>query len=143
MHHINNFLRNCNSCYKLRVEKFHLWETQLNCFTYSDYNLDCERNIDLLEQLSALFENLKAKVLMEIPGTQQRSKSEKWFSERWCKLTASKPVFLHLKSVGKLVSESRPNANVEASKFISTDIWGLGSKDFPTYWIRFGLECES
>lgn len=40
-----------------------MWETKLNCFTYSDYNLDCETNIDLLEQLSALFEILKTKGL--------------------------------------------------------------------------------
>ena len=31
---------------------------------------------------------------------------------------------------------------MEAQKFIFTNIWGLGSQDFQTYWMRYGLECE-
>ena len=94
----------------------------------------------LLEHVNALHENLKPEALKEIPGTQEQSKSEKWFSERWCRLTASK--CLSAFNVGKLVSESQPNAAVKASKFIFTYIWGLESGHFQTYWMRYGLESE-
>ena len=70
----------------------------------------------LLEQVCSLHENLKPKVVMEIPGTWPQSKSEKWFSERWCRLTASK--CLSAFKVGRLVSECQPIAAAEASKFI-------------------------
>ena len=64
-----------------------MWETQLQ-HTYGDYSLDCKRKGVLLEQVNALHENLKPEALLAIPGTQQQSKSEKWFLGRWCRLTA-------------------------------------------------------
>ena len=73
-------------------------------------------------------------------GTQEQGKSEKWFSERWCRLKASK--CLSALQIGKLVSESQSNAAVEARKFIFTNIRGLRSQHFQTYWMRYGLECE-
>ena len=108
-----------------------MWETQLQ-YTYNDYNLDCERKGVLLEQINALHENLKPEASMEIPGTQEQSKSEKWFSERWCR-----PKCLPAFRVGKLVAESWPNAAVEASKFIR-----LESEYLQTYWMRYGFESE-
>ena len=116
-----------------------MWETQLK-MTYNDYNLECDRERVLLEQVSALHKNLKPEALMQIPGTEEQSKSEKWFSERWCRLTASK--CLSAFKVGKHVVESQPNAAVEASKFICSNIWRLESEHFQSYWMRYGLECE-
>ena len=77
---------------------------------------------------------------MEMPAIQEQSKSERWFCERWCRLTASR--CLGAFKVGKLVSESQPNAAIEANKFIANQIWGLGSDHFQTYWMRYGLESE-
>ena len=77
---------------------------------------------------------------MEIPGIEEQSKSEKWFSERWCRLTASK--CLSACKVGKLVIECQPNAATEASKFIFTHIWKLESEHLQTYWMRYALESE-
>ena len=114
-------------------------ETQLQ-YTYKDYNLERERVEVLLEKVSALHENLKPEALMEIPGTEQQSRSEKWFSERWCRLTASK--CLSAFNVGKLVTDCQPNVAVEANKFIFSHIWGLESEHFQSYWMRYGLESE-
>ena len=81
-HHINNFLSNIQLLSQAEGGEMSMWGTQLN-FTYNDYNLKCERRRVLFEQVSALYNNLKPEALMEIPGTQEQSKSEKWFSERW------------------------------------------------------------
>ena len=139
VHHINKFLSNLQCLSQAEGEGISMWETQLQ-YIYDDYNLDCERKGVLLEQVNALHESLKPEALMEIPGTQEQSKSEQWFSERWCRLTASKclPAF----RVGKLVTEFQPNAAVEASKFIFSHIWRLESEHFQTYWMRYGLESE-
>lgn len=74
--HINNFLCNVQAFSQAEGGELTMWETQLK-MTYNDYKLDCDRNRVLLEQVSALHENLKPEALMEIPGTQQQSKSEK------------------------------------------------------------------
>ena len=60
---------------------------------------------------------------MEMPAIQEQSKSERWFCERWCRLTASR--CLGAFKVGKLVSESQPNAAIEANKFIANQICAL------------------
>ena len=104
-----------------------MWETQLN-FTYNDYSLDCERSRVLFEKVSALHNNLKPEASLEMQETQEQSKSEKWFSERWCSLTASK--CLSAFQIGKLVYESLTNAAVEGRKFILTKIWDLVLKTF-------------
>lgn len=54
---------------------------------------------------------------MEIPGTRGQSATEKWFLERWCRLTAPKclPAF----KVDKLVVQAEQNAASEAFEFIS------------------------
>lgn len=88
VHHINNFLSKVQALSQAEGGELTMWETQLR-MTYNDYKLDGDRNRVLLEQVSALHENLKPEALMQIPGTQEQSKSEKWFSERWCRLTAS------------------------------------------------------
>ncbi|CAH3020708.1 unnamed protein product, partial [Porites evermanni] len=96
--HVNGFLSALQALSK-ENEGISMWETQLQ-FTYKDYNLECERVEVLLEKVSALHENLKPESVMEIPGTEQQIRSEKWFSERWCRLTASK--CLSAFKVGKL-----------------------------------------
>lgn len=136
--HINNFLNNIQLLSQVEGREICKWKTQLK-FTYNDYSLDCERSRVLFERVTALYNNLKPEALLEMQGTQEQSKSEKCFSERWCRLTASK--CLSAFQIGKLVSESQPNAAVEAQKFIFTNVWGLGSQDFKTYWMCYGLEC--
>ena len=90
-----------------------MWETQLQ-FTNSDYALDCERKEVLLEQVKLLYNNLRPEAIMEMPATQKQSKSERWFCERWCRLTESRCPGAF--KVGKLVSECQPNAAIEANK---------------------------
>ena len=99
--HVNGFPSALQALSK-ENEGISLRETQLQ-YTYKDYNLERERVEVLLEKVSALHENLKPEALMQIPGTEQQSSSEKWFSERWCRLTASK--CLSAFKVGKLVSD--------------------------------------
>lgn len=81
--HINNFLSNIQL----------LSQAEVVCgrrhFTYNDYSLDCERSRVLFEKVTALHNNLKPEALLEMQGTQEQSKSEKWFSERWCRLKVS------------------------------------------------------
>ena len=141
VHHINNFLHNLQWLSQTEGEGISMWETQLQR-TYGDYSLDCKRKGVLLKQVNVLHENLKPEALMAIPGTQQQSKSEKWFLGRWCRLTASK--FFSAFKVGKLVTECQPNAAVEESKFIFTHVWGLESGHLQTYWMKAlkGLKSE-
>ena len=97
-----------------------MWETQLQ-FTNSDYALDCERKEVLLEHVKLLYNNLRPEAVMEMPATQKQSKSERWFCEHWCRLTASRCPGAF--KVRKLVSECQPNAAIEANKFIANQIW--------------------
>lgn len=136
--HVNGFPSALQALSK-ENEGISMWETQLH-FTYKDYNLERERVEVLLEKVSALHENLKPEALMEFPGTEQQSRSEKWFSERWRRLTASK--CLSAFKAGKLVTDCQPNAAIEANKFIFSHIWGLESEHFQSYWMRYGLESE-
>ena len=78
--HVNGFLGSLQALSK-ENEGISMWETRLQ-ITYKDYNLERQRVEVLLEKVSALHENLKPEALMEIPGTEQQSRSEKWFSER-------------------------------------------------------------
>ena len=125
--HANGFLSALQALSK-ENEGISMWETQFQ-YTYKDYNLERERVEVLLEKVSALHENLKPQALMEIPGTEQQSRSEKWFSEQWCRLTASK--CLSAFKVGELVTDCQPNAAVEANKFIFSHIRGVAPEHFP------------
>ena len=91
-----------------------MWETQLKS-TYKNYDLGNPSSLQ--EKVKILSNNHTPATVMEIPGTQGQSASEKWFLERWCQLTASK--CLPAYKVGKLVVEAQPNAASEAFKFIS------------------------
>ena len=115
-----------------------MWEMQLKV-TYKDYDL-CDSSL-LQEKVKILHDNLAPATVKEIPGTEEQSKSEKWFIERWCRLTASK--CLPAYKVGKLVTEEQPNAAVEAYKFISHNIWGIDSEPFQSHWMLYGLESEA
>ena len=136
--HVNGFLSALQALSK-ENEGISMWETQLQ-YNYKDYNLERERVEVLLEKVSALHENLKPEALTVIPGTEEQSRSDKWFSERWCRLTASK--CLAAFKVGKLVIDCQSNAAVDANKFIFSHIWGLESGHFQSYWMRYGLESE-
>ena len=53
-----------------------MWEMQLKV-TYKDYDL-CDSSL-LQEKVKILHDNLAPATVMEIPGTEEQSKSEKWF----------------------------------------------------------------
>ena len=108
--HINKFLKNNQALSEAEYTGVSMGETQLQ-YTYSDYALDCERKEVLLEPVKLLYNNLKPDALTEMRATQEQSKSERWFCERWCRLTASR--CLGAFKVGNLVSESLPNAVVD------------------------------
>ena len=101
--------------------------TSKECSWNKDKDYDLADPFTLRDKV-ILRDNLTPSKLMEIPGTQGQSTSEQWFSERWCRLTASKcfPTF----KVGKLIVEAEPNAASEAHKFISRDIWGIDVMPF-------------
>ena len=84
-------------------------------FTYSEYELDSEKKGVLFEQVKILYGNLKPEALMEMPATQKQSKPERWYCEQWCRLTAWR--CLSACKLEKLVSESEPNAGIEAKTF--------------------------
>ena len=111
--HVNKFLSKIQALSPAKDTGVSMWETQLQ-FTNSDYALDCERKEVLLEQVKLLYNNLRPEAIMEMPATQKQSKSERWFCERWCRLTASRCPGAF--KVGKLVSECQPNAAIEANK---------------------------
>lgn len=58
-----------------------MWETQLK-ITYENYDLGDPSTLH--QKVNILCENLTTAHLMEIPGTEGQSNSERWFSERWC-----------------------------------------------------------
>ena len=86
-----------------------MWESQLQ-FCYEDYALDDVNMAVINEKIKILYQNLTVSEVMQLPGTEGQSQSEKWFSERWLRLTASKclPAF----RIGKLVKAGAPNAAV-------------------------------
>ena len=77
---------------------------------------------------------------MQIPGTEGQSQSQKWFQERWLRLTASK--CLSAFRIGRLITSEAPSAAVRAFKFIRTNIWKIDIVPIQTYWMKYGLECE-
>ena len=77
--------------------------------------------------------NITPSVLKQLEGTEQQSVSEKWFKERWLRLTASK--CLTSCRIGKLIVEGKANASVRAFKFIQTNIWEIDREPFQSYWM--------
>ena len=67
----------------------------------------------LAEKVIVLLENIKPEALSEIEGTLEQSLSEKWFGERWFRVTTSKclPAF----KIGRLIMDSRPNVAAKCS----------------------------
>ena len=114
------------------------FEAQLK-ITYENYDLGDPSTLH--QKVNIMCENLTTAHLMEIPGTEGQSNSERWFSERWCCLTASK--CLPAYRLGKLIVEKNPNAPVYVFKFISHNIWGIDSKPFQSFWMLYGLNSEA
>ena len=109
------------------MKKSSLWETQLQ-LSYDDYELsDIDMN-NVNKQIKILIENLTPPQLMQIPGTEEQSKSHLWFSERWRRLTASK--CLTACRIGKLAVSGAPNTVVRAFKFIKSNIWKIDQEPF-------------
>ena len=74
-----------------------MWETSLR-LTFEDYELDEERKVILQEMVSILEDSLQpinpqspvSYGAVEVPGTQEQSKSKLWFQARKYRITASK-----------------------------------------------------
>ena len=113
-----------------------MWETQLK-FIYKNYDLS--RPSCLKEKVIILYNDLTPATVMEIPGTQGQTACEKWFVERWCRLTAYK--CLPAYKVGRLV-ESQTKPASEAFKFSSQNIRGIDYEPFQSNWMLYGLKCE-
>ena len=116
-----------------------MWETQLQ-IAYQDYDISDTDVSKMSEKINILLENLTPPKLMQISGTEGQSQSQKWFQERWFRLTASK--CLSAFRVGRLIRSEAPNAAVRAFKFIRTNIWKIDIVPIQTYWMKYGLECE-
>ena len=138
--HISRFVVNLQCLSQNGNGNISMWETQLK-ITYHEYDLTRDQSELLSEKVTVLLENIKPEVCSEVEGTQQQSLCDKWFSERWFRVTASKclPAF----KIGRLLLDSQPNVAVEAFKFISKSIWGLDSEPLQTYWMRYGLASEA
>ena len=124
--HVNGLLRDLQSISANKNESS-MWETQLQ-LSYDDYEQsDIDMNI-VNKQIKILIENLTPPQLMQIPGTEEQSKSNIWFSERWRRLTASK--CLAACRIGKLAVSGAPNTAVRAFKFIKSNIWKIDQEPF-------------
>ena len=137
--HTNGLLKDLQSI-STGSDDSSMWESQLQ-FCYEDYALDDVNMAVINEKIKILYQNLTvSEVSMQLPGTEGQSQSEKWFSERWLRLTASKclPEF----RIGKLVKAEAPNAAVKAFKFIKTKVWQINGGPFQSYWMKYGIESE-
>ena len=127
--HTNGLLKDLQSI-STGSDDSSMWESQLQ-FCYEDYALDDVNMAVINEKIKILYQNLTVSEVMQLPGTEGQSQSEKWFSERWLRLTASKclPAF----RIGKLVKAGAPNAAVKAFKFIKTKVWQINGGPFQSY----------
>lgn len=95
-----------------------MWETQLT-ITYNDFNL--EDTSVLEQQVPNLMANLTPDCLSQMEGTMPQNKSEKWYSERWPRITAS--TCFDAYRAGKKVKEGSNDASASSKKYISSNIW--------------------
>ena len=136
--HINGLLRDLQSISQ-KCNEISMWETQLE-IKYEDYQLE-DVNLDhLMNNTAAILQSLTPSKLKQIEGTDLQSANERWYCERWCRLTASQ--CLSACRIGRLVLDGDPNVDVRAFKFISSDIWGINREPFQFYWMRYGLQSE-
>ena len=135
--HINNFVRNLQAI-SADQKKTAMWETQLT-ITYDDYNL--EDTSVLEQQVSNLMANLTPDCLSQMEGTTPQNKSEKWYSERWCRITAS--TYSDAYRAGKKVQEGSNNASALSNKYIASNIWNTNGDKPQSYWMKYGLESEA
>ena len=138
--HINRFVIDLQSLSQNGNGNISMWETQLK-ITYSDYDLTDEQSKLLSEKVTVFLKNITPESCGEIEGTEQQSLSEKWFSERWYRVTASE--CLSAFKIGRMILQSQPNVALEAFKFICKSIWKIDAEPFQTYWMRYGLASEA
>ena len=87
--HINNLIKDLQVISQ-NTKDLSMWETQLE-IRYEDYevaDIDVSQLMDRKD--SHHRNNITLSVLKQLEGTEQQSASEKWFKERWLRLTASK-----------------------------------------------------
>ena len=129
--HINGLLRDLQSISQ-KCNEISMWETQLE-IKYEDYQLE-DVNLDhLMNNTAAILQSLTPSKLEQIEETDLQSANERWYCERWCRLTASQ--CLSACRIGRLVLDGDPNADVRAFKFISSHIWGINREPFQSYWM--------
>ncbi|XP_015780592.1 PREDICTED: uncharacterized protein LOC107358507 [Acropora digitifera] len=138
--HINRFVIDLQSLSQNGNGNISMWETQLK-ITYSDYDLTDEQSKLLSEKVTVFLKNITPESCGEIEGTEQQSLSEKWFSERWYRVTASE--CLSAFKIGRMILQSQPNVALETFKFICKSIWKIDAEPFQTYWMRYGLASEA
>ena len=109
--HINRFVIDLQSLSQNGNGNISMWETQLK-ITYSDYDLTDEQSKLLSEKVTVFLKNITPESCGEIEGTEQQSLSEKWFSERWYRVTASG--CLSAFKIGRMILQSQPNVALEA-----------------------------
>ena len=95
----------------------------------------------LEQQVSDLMANLSPACLTQIDGNKAQNESERWYSERWPRITAS--TCLDAYRAGKKVKEGSSNASASAKKYISSNIWNIDGDKPQTYWMKYGLESEA
>ena len=100
-----------------------MWETQQLEIKYEEYELKDINLNQLINITQTILQSITPPKLHQIEGTELKSENERWYSEGWCRLTASQ--CLNACRIGRLVLDGNPNADVRAFKFISCHIWGI------------------
>ena len=131
--HINNL-----QAISADQKKTAMWETQLT-ITYDDYNLEDPSVLE--QQVSNLMANLTPDCLSQMEGTTPQNKGEKWYSERWCRITASTCSDAY--RAGKKVQEGSNNASASSKKYVASNIWNTNGDKPQCYWMKYGLESEA
>ena len=134
----NGYLRDLQSI-SSTSDEISMWETQFQ-FLYDYYQLD-EIDVAVLTKKVKIFcQNLTVEEIMQLPGTEEQSQCQKWYSERWLRITASR--CLAAWRIGRLIRSEAPNAAVRAYKFIKTKVWQIDNPSFQSQWMKYGLESE-
>ena len=85
--HINGRVKNLQTISQ-NSNEISMWETQLE-MKYKDYDFKDIDASSLMNKTSVMLQSTTPPKLQQMEGTRNQSCSERWHSERWCRLTAS------------------------------------------------------
>ncbi|XP_001631319.2 uncharacterized protein LOC5510867 [Nematostella vectensis] len=141
----NTFVTNLQS-YSAGVGEISMWETVL-AIKYSDFDLE-DADLSILRLLVRKFkENLQEQSdklcgehesSCQVPGTEDQSKSETWFAERWPRVTASKCHYLV--SLWNAVLAFKVEAKQRCFKFLYERLWF--KQNICTADMKYGIDAE-